>query len=132
MRVTAASLTVARAHPRQHQRTQRHRHQQRHPTGWWPACRARSASPASRRPTRRRRRSIPPIPRWDFNPELLSVDSDAAGHAAALDVAAGAHIEDLTGPLDYSFRRYTILRDLAAPHHHARPRATRRAPAPRG
>ena len=58
--------------------------------------------------------SIPPIPRWDFNPELLTIDSDTLGGAGfVLDLAAGAVIEDLTGPLDYGFRRYTILRDPA-------------------
>jgi len=56
--------------------------------------------------------SIPPIPRWDFNPELLTIDSDGLG-GAALNLAAGALIEGLTGPLDYGFRRYTILRDPA-------------------
>lgn len=58
--------------------------------------------------------SIPPIPRWDFNPELLTIDSDTLGGPAfVLDLAAGAVIEGLTGPLDYGFRRYTILRDPA-------------------
>ncbi|MFC0676821.1 lamin tail domain-containing protein [Lysobacter korlensis] len=56
--------------------------------------------------------SIPPIPRWDFNPELISVDSDAIG-APALDVAAGTELAGLTGVLDYGFRRYTILPDAA-------------------
>lgn len=54
----------------------------------------------------------PPIPRWDSNPELLTVDSDTLGGAAyKLDVAAGTVITDLTGPLDFGFRRYTIHRD---------------------
>ncbi|MGH8026547.1 MAG: Calx-beta domain-containing protein, partial [Pseudoxanthomonas sp.] len=58
--------------------------------------------------------SIPPIPRWDFNPELLTIDSDTLGGASfILNLAAGAVIEGLTGPLDYGFRRYTILRDPA-------------------
>ena len=56
--------------------------------------------------------SIPPIPRWDFNPELLTIDSDTLGGSGfVLDLAAGAVIEGLTGPLDYGFRRYTLLRD---------------------
>lgn len=56
--------------------------------------------------------SIPPIPRWDFNPELFTVDTDAiAGAGSELDLAAGARIENLVGPLDYGFRRYTIMRD---------------------
>lgn len=58
--------------------------------------------------------SIPPIPRWDFNPELLTIDSDTLGGPTfILNLAAGAVIEGLTGPLDYGFRRYTILRDPA-------------------
>ena len=49
------------------------------------------------------------IPRWDFNPEVISVDSDTIG-APQADLAAGCRIVDgtLTGPLDYTFRRYTI------------------------
>ena len=73
------------------------------------ACRARSASPASRRPTPPPGgRHAPPIPRWDFNPELITVDSDALGRRA-LDCAAGARRRPtVAGPLDYSFRRYTV------------------------
>ncbi|GHA86054.1 lamin tail domain-containing protein [Cognatilysobacter bugurensis] len=67
--------------------------------------------------------SIPPIPRWDFNPELLSVDSDALG-APVLDVAAGTELAELTGVLDYGFRRYTLLPDTAP--------AAGPAPAPHG
>jgi predicted extracellular nuclease len=56
--------------------------------------------------------SIPPIPRWDFNPELVTVDSDAlSGPGTALNLSTGAVIAHLTGPLDFGFRRYTILRD---------------------
>jgi len=49
------------------------------------------------------------IPRWDFNPEVIAVDSDTIG-APRADVAAGCVIADetLTGPLDYTFRRYTV------------------------
>lgn len=56
--------------------------------------------------------AIPPIPRWDFNPELVTVDSDAIG-APRLDVVAGTELADVTGPLDYGFRRYTILPETA-------------------
>lgn len=56
--------------------------------------------------------SIPPIPRWDFNPELLTVTSRTLG-GPALDVAAGAQLANLVGPLDYGFRRYTVLPDPA-------------------
>lgn len=49
------------------------------------------------------------IPRWDFNPEIIAVDSDTIG-APQANLAAGCRIIDgtLTGPLDYTFRRYTI------------------------
>src|SRR5690606_15774816 len=49
------------------------------------------------------------IPRWDFNPELIAVNSTTIG-APAADVAAGCTITGgtLTGLLDYTFRRYTI------------------------
>jgi hypothetical protein len=56
--------------------------------------------------------TIPPIPQWDFNPELLDVVSRAIG-GGLIDVAAGAQIENLVGPLDYGFRRYTIDPDPA-------------------
>lgn len=75
--------------------------------------------------------SIPPIPRWDFNPELISVDSDGIG-GTRLDVATGARIANLTGPLDYGFRRYTLLPDPALPLQVAAgmsPRAAHAVPA---
>jgi len=52
--------------------------------------------------------TIPPIPRWDGNPELMVVNSDAIG-GPKLEFAAGTVIAGLVGPLDYSFRRYTLL-----------------------
>lgn len=52
--------------------------------------------------------SIPPIPRFDSNPERIRVDSDALG-AASLDLGTGAVVTGLVGPLDYTFRTYTIL-----------------------
>ncbi|HEU4455302.1 MAG TPA: IPTL-CTERM sorting domain-containing protein [Longimicrobium sp.] len=58
--------------------------------------------------------SIPPVPRWDANPELLRVDSDAIG-APVLNVGTGAVVTNLVGPLDYTFRRYTILPEPATP-----------------
>ena len=51
--------------------------------------------------------SIPPIPRWDSNPEVLGVDSDAAG-STALNVGAGQTVTGIGGVLDYSARHYTI------------------------
>ena len=53
--------------------------------------------------------SIPPIPRWDSNPELIAVDSDGLVGPAAVNVGAGATIPNLVGPLDYTFRYYRIL-----------------------
>jgi uncharacterized repeat protein (TIGR01451 family) len=58
--------------------------------------------------------TIPPIPRFDSNPELLRVDSDGQVGGLLVDVGAGAIITGLVGPLDYSFRRYTILPDPTA------------------
>ncbi|HJQ27282.1 MAG TPA: HYR domain-containing protein, partial [Blastocatellia bacterium] len=59
--------------------------------------------------------SIPPIPRFDTNPERIRVDSDVlTGAPPPLDVAAGAVVTGLTGPLDYAFRTYTIDPDPTA------------------
>ena len=56
----------------------------------------------------------PGVPRFDANPERLRVDSDAQPGAAPMDVTAGATISGILGPLDYSFRTYTILLDASA------------------
>jgi len=55
------------------------------------------------------------IPRFDENPERIRVDSDAQPGTTAIDVAAGTVITNITGPLDYAFRCYTIVPDLATP-----------------
>ena len=55
------------------------------------------------------------IPRFDENPERIRVDSDAQPGTTAIDVAAGTIITNITGPLDYAFRCYTIVPDLATP-----------------
>jgi uncharacterized protein len=55
--------------------------------------------------------TIPPVPRFDGNPERIRVDSDANVGAPAIDVATGAVVTGLVGPLDYGFRTYTILPD---------------------
>lgn len=54
------------------------------------------------------------IPRWDFNPEVIAVDSDTIG-APQANLAAGCRIveDTLTGPLDYTFRRYTVYPESA-------------------
>lgn len=51
------------------------------------------------------------VPRFDGNPERLRVDSDGLIGATRLEVTTGAVVTNLTGPLDYSFRTYTILPD---------------------
>jgi predicted extracellular nuclease len=55
------------------------------------------------------------VPRFDENPERIRVDSDGQPGTTALDVTAGTIITSVTGPLDYSFRTYTILPDAATP-----------------
>ena len=47
------------------------------------------------------------VPRFDSNPERLRVDSRALG-GPILNVTSGAAVENLTGPLDFGFRTYTI------------------------
>lgn len=54
--------------------------------------------------------SIPPIPRWDFNPELLFSDTDALG-GPRHDLAVGATLQNYVGPLDYGFRRFSVHQD---------------------
>jgi uncharacterized protein len=55
--------------------------------------------------------TIPPVPRFDGNPERIRVDSDAKVGALAIDVSTGAVVTGLVGPLDYAFRTYTVLPD---------------------
>lgn len=55
--------------------------------------------------------SIPPIPRFDANPERIRVDSDGLVGGTLLDVRTGAVVTGLIGPLDFGFRNYTILPD---------------------
>jgi predicted extracellular nuclease len=53
--------------------------------------------------------TIPPVPRFDGNPERLRVDSDGLVGGPLVDVSVGAVVSGLVGPLDYSFRTYTVL-----------------------
>lgn len=55
------------------------------------------------------------IPRFDANPERLRVDSDGQPGGMILNVASGATVTNLVGPLDYSFRTYTVLPDSSSP-----------------
>ena len=57
----------------------------------------------------------PTVIRYDANPERIRVDSDGQPGAIAVDVTTGAVVTGLVGPLDYSFRSYTILQDPGAP-----------------
>ncbi len=54
------------------------------------------------------------IPRFDTNPERIRVDSDGLVGGPLLDVRAGQTVAGLIGPLDYTFRTYTILPDAGA------------------
>ena len=56
----------------------------------------------------------PGVPVYDGNPERLRIDSDAIG-APALDVTSGAVVTNLTGPLDWGFRTWSILPDPEVP-----------------
>jgi len=58
--------------------------------------------------------TIPPIPRFDSNPERIRVDSDGLVGGPLVDAGAGAVVTGLVGPLDYTFRTYTILPDPGA------------------
>ncbi|PYX89558.1 MAG: hypothetical protein DMG67_14825 [Acidobacteria bacterium] len=49
------------------------------------------------------------VPRFDANPELLRVDSAALIGSTKLDVTSGASVTNLTGPLGYASRAYTLL-----------------------
>ncbi len=55
------------------------------------------------------------VPRFDANPERIRVDSDAQPGAPPLNVTSGALVGPLTGPLEYSFRAYTLLPDPGVP-----------------
>ncbi|MDX1996523.1 MAG: IPTL-CTERM sorting domain-containing protein [Thermoanaerobaculia bacterium] len=58
--------------------------------------------------------TIPPIPRFDSNPERIRVDSDSLVGGPVVDVGASAVVTGLVGPLDYSFRTYTVAPDPGA------------------
>lgn len=54
----------------------------------------------------------PNVPIWDANAELIGVESDGLG-GAAINVATGAVLTNVVGPLDFSRRTYTIYVDPA-------------------
>ncbi len=47
------------------------------------------------------------VPRWNTNPQVIAVGSAGLG-GERIDVADGCVVLGVSGPLDYSFRRYTI------------------------
>jgi predicted extracellular nuclease len=55
------------------------------------------------------------VTRFDGNPELIRVDSDALLGAPRIDVTAGEIAGPIVGPLDYGFRTYTILPEPGTP-----------------
>jgi predicted extracellular nuclease len=52
------------------------------------------------------------VPRFDANPEKLRVNSRGLKGATSLEVTSGATVTNITGPLDYAYRAYTILPDV--------------------
>jgi uncharacterized protein len=59
--------------------------------------------------------TIPPVPRFDFNPERLRVDSSGLVGGTPLNLTTGVVVTSLVGPVEYSFRTYTILPDPSTP-----------------
>ncbi|HWR13971.1 MAG TPA: PxKF domain-containing protein [Terriglobales bacterium] len=53
------------------------------------------------------------IPTWNSEPQRIRVDSRGQSSSTAIDVATGAVVGDLTGPLDFGQHAYTILTDTA-------------------
>ena len=53
--------------------------------------------------------SVPPIPMFDSNPERIRVDTDGLVGQTAIDVSADGVLTNVVGPVDYSFRTYSIL-----------------------
>lgn len=53
------------------------------------------------------------VPMFDGNPERLRVDSDELEGLSPVNLSTGAVMTDVTGPLDYALRTYTILPEAA-------------------
>ncbi len=58
--------------------------------------------------------SIPPLLRFDSNPETLRVDTDGQVGATRQNFSARTVLPGFTGVLDYAFSRYSILPDVAS------------------
>lgn len=56
------------------------------------------------------------VTRWDANPELIGVASLVQPGSTAINVGTGALITNITGPLDFIRRYYTIDVDAESPH----------------
>jgi len=56
--------------------------------------------------------SPPTVTRWDANPELIAIASRGLFNGTIIDVAAGAMLTNVIGPVDISNRYYTINIDL--------------------
>ena len=54
------------------------------------------------------------VTRWDTNPEILRVNTAVQSGSTVLDVTTGATVTNLTGPLDFNSRFYSILTDPGA------------------
>jgi predicted extracellular nuclease len=57
----------------------------------------------------------PTVPRFDFNPERLRVDSDGQIGATRIEVTSGALLSNVVGVLDFGYLTWTILPDPSAP-----------------
>jgi predicted extracellular nuclease len=54
------------------------------------------------------------VTRWDTNPEIIRVNTAVQAGSVKLDVTTGATVANLTGPLDFNSRFYSILTDPGA------------------
>jgi predicted extracellular nuclease len=52
------------------------------------------------------------VPRWNTSPQVIAVSSNALG-GGLVNAASGCLVSNATGPLDYSFRRYTLYPEQA-------------------
>jgi uncharacterized protein len=55
------------------------------------------------------------VTRWDANPELIGVNSLGLTGSTAIDVASGATLTNIVGPLEVFRRYYTIDTDVSSP-----------------
>ncbi|MCA1607958.1 MAG: hypothetical protein LC730_00650, partial [Acidobacteria bacterium] len=54
---------------------------------------------------------FPKLPVFDFNPEIIRVDTSGQNGAMALDVPAQTTVRNLAGVLHYAYGRYTLITD---------------------